>query len=128
VAEVPAVFELFMFEDELNEPAAEPDALPEPLKEPEVPGVDALLDGFCVLVPLVPLKELDVEELAGEDDCMPLELPNWLVEPEEGDVADELEGDVEDEVPEVDVCACSPRTAANSAEVPQVINLMGCFI
>jgi hypothetical protein len=35
---------------------------------------------------------------------------------------------VEDEVPEVDVCACSPRTAANSAEVPQVINLMGCFI
>jgi hypothetical protein len=116
------------FEEELNEPDAEPAALPEPLNEPEVPGVVELLDGDVLFMPLVPLNVLDVDELVGEVDCMPLEVPNWLVEPEEGDVADDVEGDVEDDVPEVDVCACSPRTAANSAEVPQVINLSGCFI
>jgi hypothetical protein len=128
VACVPAVLDVLaldvpvMFDDELKEPDAEPDALPAALNDPEVPEED----GGVVL--LVPLKVLEVDELVGEVDCMPLELPNWLVEPEEGDVADELEGEVEEEVPDVDVCACSPRTAANSAEVPQVINLSGCFI
>jgi hypothetical protein len=109
--------------DELIEPDVL--ALPEAFIEPE-PEVLVPVEGVVDDEGVVKLDDpVEVPELPGDVDCIVL-LPEELVDGDVLDVAEPLDG-VELALPP-EVCACSPRAAANNAEAPQMISLLGFFI
>jgi hypothetical protein len=69
---------------------------------------------------------LPVDDVPGVVDCMLLEVPDGVVA--DGVEVEPVGAVLVDGVPDVPVCACSPKAAANSAEAPQLINVMGFFM